>query len=285
MAALVAAGPAVPVAAADAAPVAGAAGRRSAASASRSVGGSHQRIAMRGGPVHLYRPPRYDRRTAGVVVYVHGYYTHVDRAWREHKLAAQFAASRLNALFIVPEAPASGEEASRWTNLRRLLTTVLRRAGLPRPPGPLVLVGHSGAYRTMAPWLTEPSLRHVILIDGLYGNEGDFRAWLDRAPANQMTLVVKGTAKWADPFVRAIPDAVTVPRIPDAIEDLSDEQRAAKLLRLDAQYGHFELITEGKTLPVLLRRTRVPLIRRAASTAAPKRASGSRRDESRSAPR
>ena len=164
----------------------------------------------------------------------------------------------------VPEAPASGTEGSRWTNLRRLLTTVLRRAGLPKPPGPLVLVGHSAAYRTMAPWLVEPALHNVILIDGMYGDEGDFRAWLDRAPSNQMTLVVKGTAKWADPFVKAIPYAVSVPRIPDSIDDLSDEERTAKLLHLGSQYGHFELITEGKTLPVLLRRTRVPLIRRAA---------------------
>jgi hypothetical protein len=236
---------------------------RGKATAAQKPTGSHVRIATRGGPVHLYRPARYDRRTAGIVVYVHGYYTHVDGAWREHKLGAQFAASRLNALFVVPEAPASGTEASRWTNLRRLLGTVLRRAGLQKPPGPLVLVGHSAAYRTMAPWLVEPSLHHVILIDGMYGNEGDFRAWLDRAPSNQMTLVVKGTGKWADPFVKAIPYAVSVPRIPDSIDDLTDEQRAAKLLHLGSQYGHFELITEGKTLPVLLRRTRVPLIRRA----------------------
>jgi hypothetical protein len=161
----------------------------------------------------------------------------------------------------VPEAPASGEEASSWTYLGRLLTTVFKRTGLPRPGGPLVVVGHSAAYRTIAPWLVEPSLHSLILVDAMYGNEGGFREWLDRAPSNQMTLVVKGTAKWADPFVRAFPDAVSMPRIPDSIDDLTDEQQAAKLLHLESQYGHFELITEGKTLPVLLRRTSLPAIR------------------------
>jgi hypothetical protein len=227
----------------------------------RLGGGIHQRLGTRNGPIHIFRPARYDRRTAGIVVYVHGYYAHADAAWREHRLGEQFAASRRNALFIVPEAPASGEEASSWTNLGRLLTTVFKRTGLPRPGGPLVVVGHSAAYRTIAPWLVEPSLHSLILVDAMYGNEGAFREWLDRTPSNQMTLVVKGTAKWADPFVRAFPDAVSMPRIPDSIDELTDEQQAAKLLHLESQYGHFELITEGKTLPVLLRRTPLPAIR------------------------
>lgn len=225
-------------------------------------GGIHQRLGTRNGPIHLFRPARYDRRTAGIVIYLHGYYVHADAAWREHRLGEQFAASRRNALFIVPEAPASGDEASSWTNLRRLLATVLKRARLQQPGGPLVVAGHSGAYRSIVPFLVEPTLHSLILVDAMYGNEGSFREWLDRAPSNQMTLVVKGTAKWADPFVQAVPGAVSLPRIPDRIDDLTDEQRQAKLLHLESQYGHFELITEGKTLPLLLQRTPLPAIRR-----------------------
>jgi hypothetical protein len=250
-----------------AAGVAPAAAAPAAAKAKRSGpqklnGGIHQRLGTRNGPIHLFRPARYDRRTAGIVIYLHGYYVHADAAWREHRLGEQFAASRRNALFIVPEAPASGEEAPSWTNLGRLLTTALKRARLQRPGGPLVVAGHSGAYRSIVPFLVEPTLHSLILVDAMYGNEGSFREWLDRAPSNQMTLVVKGTAKWADPFVRAIPDAVSLPRIPDNIEELTEEQRKAKLLHLASQHGHFELITEGKVLPVLLRRTPLPAIRR-----------------------
>ncbi len=227
--------------------------------------GNHQRIVIKGGPVHLFRPVGYDRRTAGIVVYVHGFYVHADDAWREHKLGAQFVASRRNALFIVPEAPAGPDEVSSWMNLRRLITTALRRAGLTAPRGPVIVVGHSGAYRTIVPWLDDGLFHNLILVDALYGYEAEFRAWLDRKPNNRMTLVVKGTAKWADPFVRALPYAVTARRIPDTIDELPDEQRDAKVLALRSQYGHFELITEGNVLPVLLRRTPLPAIRRAST--------------------
>jgi hypothetical protein len=226
------------------------------------AGGTHTRLETRHGPVHLFRPAGFDRKTAGVVVYVHGYYTHIDEAWQEHKLAEQFAASRRNALFVAPEAPAAAEEAQSWTSLRRLLGTVLRSARVGTPPGPIVVVGHSGAYRTLVLWLKEPSLHQLILVDALYGNEPDFLEWLGRERSNHMTLVVKGTAKWADPFVRKLPYAITVPEIPSSIYELSREQRAAKLLCLRSQYGHFELITEGRTLPVLLGRGGLRLIPR-----------------------
>ena len=119
------------------------------------------------------------------MVYVHVYYTHVDEAWQEHKLAQQFAASRRNALFVAPEAPAAPEEEQSWTSLRRLLNTVFRAARVGAPPGPIVVVGHSGAYRTLVGWLDEPSLHQLILVDALYGNEPDFLDWLKQTEAAQ----------------------------------------------------------------------------------------------------
>jgi hypothetical protein len=224
--------------------------------------GAHLRIATRRGPIHVFRPAGYDRRTAGMVVYVHGLYTHVDQAWRDHQLREQFAASRRNALFIAPEAPATVGARPSWASLRRLITTTLERAHLKEPPGPVVVVGHSGAYRTIVPWLDDGRLQHLILLDALYGNEAEFGAWLEGAPTHQMTLVVRGTAKRADPFVHAFPDAVTLPEIPASLDDLSPDERDAKLLCLRSQYGHFEIVTEGKVLPVLLGRAALPALRR-----------------------
>ena len=126
------------------------------------AGGVHIRLETNHGPVHLFRPAGFNRRTAGVVVYVHGYYTHVDEAWSEHKLAQQFAASRRNALFIAPEAPAAPEEELSWSSLRRLLTIVFHTTHFSAPPGPLVVVGHSGAYRTLVAWLDAPALQQLI---------------------------------------------------------------------------------------------------------------------------
>jgi hypothetical protein len=219
------------------------------------AGGTHIRVETVHGPVHLFRPAGYDRRTAGLVIYVHGLYTGVDQAWREHGLAAQFAASGANALFVAPEAPAAADQPPPWSDLESLIVTALGRARLRRPSGPLVAVGHSGAYRTLAAWLDDPALRHLILVDALYGEEGAFRAWLDRDRGHKMTLVVKGTARWADPFVRAFPRALTVGRIPESFDDFSRAERTARLLCLRSQYGHMELITEGRTLPIVLRRT------------------------------
>ena len=42
------------------------------------AGGTHLRISTPTGPVHVFRPAGYDRRTAGIIVYVHGYYVGVD---------------------------------------------------------------------------------------------------------------------------------------------------------------------------------------------------------------
>jgi len=235
--------------------LASATGQRGVVATDIEADGTHYRVETEHGPVHLFRPAGYDRRSAGVVVYVHGLYTRVDQAWRDQRLATQFVASGANALFIVPEAPEAADEPPAWTDLESLISTALSRAHLRRPPGPLVAAGHSGAYRTLAEWLGDPALRTLILIDALYGKEEEFRAWLDADPAHKMTLVVKGTARRADPFVRSYRRAITLPRIPDSFDELSRAQRTAKLLCLRSQYEHMELITEGKTLPIVLRRT------------------------------
>ncbi|MEJ7596954.1 MAG: hypothetical protein WKG01_03505, partial [Kofleriaceae bacterium] len=66
------------------------------------LGGRHWRIKTAQGAVHVWVPPGYDRATAGTVVYVHGYWTDADGAWKEHELARQFKMSRQTAIFIVP---------------------------------------------------------------------------------------------------------------------------------------------------------------------------------------
>jgi len=232
------------------------------------AGGLHTRVVTPHGPVHLFRPAGYQRRGAGLVIYVHGLYTRVDQAWREHHLAEQFAASGLNALFVAPEAPEAADEEPAWTDLESLITSALGRARLRRPSGPLLAVGHSGAYRTLALWLDHPALRHLILVDALYGNGPEFRAWLEADRAHKMTLIVKGTARWADPFVRSFRRAVTRAGIPDSFEELTRGERTAQLLCLRSQYGHMELITEGRTLPVVLRRTALPRLAPPAAVAA-----------------
>lgn len=226
-----------------------------------SLKGNHWRLESDHGAIHVWTPRRYLAGSAGVVVYVHGYYTDGDGAWAGHGLAAQFSASRRNAVFIVPEAPASIDEVPFWSELVELLDTVFQRTPLRRPPGPLVVVGHSGAFRTIVPWLGEPSLKHVILLDGLYECADAFHKWLSGGnghAGNRLTLVTRGTGEWADPLLERVPGAERAGRIPERFGDLTAKQRAARLLDLSSQYGHTEIVTSGKTIPIVLRRTPLP---------------------------
>jgi hypothetical protein len=222
-------------------------------------GGTHWRFETWNGPVHVWRPPGYVHARAGVVAYVHGYYIDVDRAWKDHRLAEQFAASRLNALFIAPEAPDGVGLPIHWAGLGTLFVEIEKHLDLKVPRGPVVAIGHSGAYRTLVSWLDYRPLEQVILLDALYDYEEEFQAWLQergrRAARRRLTLVVgRSTAENAKRFLTELRRlaVATAPEIPERAEQLSRRQRNARLLHLRSQFGHFELVTDGKAIPVLL---------------------------------
>lgn len=222
------------------------------------AGGRHIRIATDQGAVHVWRPRRYAPDSAGIVVYVHGYFTGVDQAWSEHDLAEQFAQSRQNALFMVPEAPSAKADEVRFKDLRVLLATVGRMARIRIPDGPLVVVGHSGAYRTIAEWLSFKRIDQIILIDALYAHESDFRAWIDtgrRHAAKKLVIVSIETIERSDAFVRDRPLATRSDRIPVRLFELSRGKRNAQLIYLKSQFDHMALVTARKTIPLLLRLT------------------------------
>ena len=112
---------------------------------SAEAGGQHIRLATEHGPVHLWMPPGYRQETAGIALYVHGYYTDVDRAWTEHRLAAQFRDSGRNALFIAPEAPAGAADEVRWP----LLASSCRSAAPDRLAPPVGPGGGPGSQRRL----------------------------------------------------------------------------------------------------------------------------------------
>ena len=211
------------------------------------------RLETAHGPVYVWTPPGYRADTAGIAVYVHGYYTDLDGAWREHALAAQFEASGRNALFIVPEAPAGGSGAVYWNQLGDLVREVRRHGALVMPWGPIVALGHSGAYRTLLAWLDDRQLAHVVLLDGLYGNEQPFLDWLDRGPqTRRLTLIGLDTLRWTELVAAGHPEAHSLDWIPEDPADVPAAARAARLLHIRSQYSHMDLVTAGKALPVLL---------------------------------
>jgi hypothetical protein len=133
----------------------------------------------------VWRPSGYVGHQT--VLYVHGYYTNVDEAWVSHGLPAQFAASGVGAVFVAPEAPEGNDEAVKWPSLPGLLTEVARQTGL-AVGTPIYVIGHSGAFRTIAAWLTTPGIVKITLLDALYGNVADFVTWAAVAGRKLVTL-------------------------------------------------------------------------------------------------
>jgi hypothetical protein len=223
------------------------------------AGGDHWRISSAHGAIHVWRPPGYHAGSAGTLVYVHGHGSSSDEAWSSHGLAAKFRASKQNALFVVPDAQVSPTDTIKWAALGELLKTVTRATKVPRPPGRIVVVGHSGAFKQIEGWLDYTPLDHIILIDALFGGVQEFRAWLETAKGhadNKLTVIATDrTMGNAKDFISGLSGVVKVDRIPDKFEDFPKKARTARVLFIRSQYGHMELVTSQRVLPVLLRRT------------------------------
>lgn len=221
-------------------------------------GGTHWRIKSDdAGAIHVWVPPGYDRDTAGTVVYVHGYHTDVDGAWDDHDLARQFRRSRQNAIFIVPEAPQGRDEAVKWPALKDLRKAVTR-ANIRLPDGPTIVIGHSGAFRTVMKWVDHKLVAQVILLDALYGGESAFDDFIGtgkRAKHHKLIVVGDDTASEGKAFAKKYPFAVVRDAMPDMLADFTKKERKAKLLYVKSQYGHMEMVTNGKVIPLLLRLT------------------------------
>ncbi len=225
-----------------------------------AAGGEHLRFETEHGPLHLWRPENYDPGTAGMVVYIHGYFTSVDQTWTDAHLATQFSDSGRNALFIAIEAPQSSGEDVSWTSLEELLRTVEDRAPFPLPHGPLVVMGHSGAYRTILLWLGDPRVQHVILLDGLYAGQAEFRFWLrpsPRAKPHRLVLVSTDTWRQSNRFARRISGTARRRSIPAKASSFTLRETRARLLYLRSQYEHNEIVISGKVIPVLLQISRL----------------------------
>jgi hypothetical protein len=224
----------------------------------RVSGGVHWRLLTEQGPIHVWQPRGYHPPSAGTVVYVHGYYTNVDGAWVQHALAEQFAASKANALFIVPEAPSSSGEEVAWPVLGELLKEVEKRLLGIKARAPVVVAGHSGAWRTLGPWTEDKRVETFVLLDAFYGNDDKFLSWLSRHPGAdepRLSLVSKDTASRVAPFLDKLPAVRRRTDLPETLHDLTPAERKVAVLELQPDLSHMEIITSGKVLPVLLQRS------------------------------
>jgi hypothetical protein len=216
--------------------------------------GKHVRFGTKeNGPVHVWRPRNYRADSAVTVIYVHGFFTSVDQALREQLLITQFRDSGRNALFIIPEARSWRTDPVFWPVLEDLIVAVEKRLKIKRPKGPIVLMGHSGAYKTFAGWLNHENVRQVLLIDGMYGNEPEFKAWLDSEPPRQLVLIGYDTQQRAEWMVRKRAPSVQLDSLPWLYDELPSSIRQAPLVSVQSErFDHMGLVTNGRLIPWLL---------------------------------
>lgn len=214
--------------------------------------GIHHRFGTEdSGPVHVWRPRAYRPATAATIIYLHGFYTDVDQAIREHRLISQFRDSARNALFIIPETRSGRNDPLLWPDLEKLLSAVEKRIHL-RPSGPIILVGHSGAYRSIAGWLRHKRVTQVLLVDGMYGNDADFKQWLEGEAGRQLVLVSFETQQHADWFIGK-KAAMRFDTLPWLYDELPAGVRRAQLVNVQSErMDHMQLVTDGRLLPWLL---------------------------------
>jgi hypothetical protein len=222
--------------------------------------GTYWRLSTKNGPVHVWIPDGYKKKGAATIVYVHGFYTKVDAAWKNHHLPAQFAASAINAMFIACEAPANGSEPVSWKSLAELLDTVEAGIGMKVRDKRLVALGHSGAWRTLIGWLDEPILDTVVLFDAAYGEVDRYRDWVLGAPKRRLITVGDDTKKWTELLHAQLPNTIVLDGFPPADMKIPRTLRRAQIVYIRSNVGHFPLVTGGVALPLTLRTLRGKLL-------------------------
>lgn len=220
--------------------------------------GQHWRLDTRRGAVHVWVPHTYEPSTAITVVYVHGYWTDVDGAWRDHRLPQQFALSGINAMFIACDAPSDKYEPVAWPSLHALLAAVVSDIGVPMPKGRVVAIGHSGAFRTLEQWLPNQRLDTIVLLDAAYGDTWGYRSWLYADKSHRLIDVADDTLAAGDKLHRMMPGTIVIDGFPD--DELTDHERTARILYIRSSLGHMPLVTGGHAIPTLLRALRAPRI-------------------------
>lgn len=230
-------------------------------------GGRHVRLATAHGPVHVWTPKGYERGRAETIVYVHGYFVHVDEMWRAYQIEAQFAASAINAMFIAPEAPASAQEPVSWLSLGELLDTVERGLGEPVPRRRTVAMGHSGAHRTLRTWLADPVaaklIDTVVLVDAAYVEIDEFKDWILGDDKRRLIDIGDDTRVWTDKLHAELPETVVLEAFPSLDEGIPREVSRARILYIKSSVGHMPLVTSGWALPTVLRTLRAKRLVRA----------------------
>ncbi len=152
-------------------------------------------------PKH-FRVHKQDNYRIDTLMHFHGHRDTADQAMKRHQLREQLAASKQNAILVLPQGPVKAEDSrggkldqpkgllNLLTEIRKTLQTsrlqlALKECGVPNAAriGKLILSAHSGGYKVAAHCVARGgyNVNEVWLFDALYARVDEFRDWLAAA--------------------------------------------------------------------------------------------------------
>jgi hypothetical protein len=162
--------------------------------------------------------------TVDYVVHFHGWNNHVSKLIPEYKLAEQLAATKVNAILIVPQGPKDASDSAGgklemdkggFEKLIKEVTTYLNSEGKIHTDkiGTIVLSTHSGGYKMTAAILDHGGLADhisdVLLLDSSYGSLEWFAAWAHKPGHRMISLFTDHLAATNKEFMGILDKAGT----------------------------------------------------------------------------
>ena len=198
------------------------------------------------------------------VVHFHGWGNNISNALVKYQLPEQFAASRRNAILIVPQGPLDAsdsfggklEDADGFKRFMAEALQVLAQNGILTNGqlGRIILSGHSGGYEVISAILARGGLtgevREVWLFDALYAKTERFALWFDHHPGRFIDLYTEhgGTKDESEALMVAL-RGNNVPYF-SADETIStpSDLRTNHLVFLFSELPHDEVMQKRETL-------------------------------------
>ena len=198
-----------------------------------------------------------------LVIHFHGWFNSVSNVLAEFQLPEQFAASRRNAILVVPQGPRNApdsfggklEDPGGFARFLAELQGVLKNLpGCAQAPlGRVILSGHSGGYRVIARCLAQGgatnTVREVWLFDALYAEADKYETWWQARHGRLLNIHTKdgGTRAETERFMARM-TAQGAPALRGTDEVLTPQQlREGSLIFLSTDLGHNDVVARRKT--------------------------------------
>lgn len=202
------------------------------------------------------------------VVHFHGWGNNVSNALVKYMLPEQFAASRCNAILIVPQGPLDAsdsfggklEDADGFKRFMDEALEVIRRQGIAAPEGigRIILSGHSGGYEVISAILARGGLtgkiEEVWLFDALYAKTERFALWFDHHPGRFIDLYTEhgGTKEESESLMTALTGNGVPHFHADETNTTPADLRSNHLLFLFSDLPHDDVMQKRETYRLLL---------------------------------